>query len=219
MLVNKGSVFDLAAMYIVLIEKHQVPIQRQKEIITELCIALDAGCTFDIIKKGIFNSFYSDTSFNFNNYKKNHGNLIKQGVMYYHKELKLMNDFPIIHHDIDSGTMTSSTTQYYLEEVASYTMDDLLKYFYSKEMADPIEYNAKRMAGIFRHKIDMYGLDKVLFMIEGMARMYDAEHKVFTLSDFDSYNSTASGYLEEIKNNCKYSGGDKYEPKKRKLFG
>lgn len=138
--------------------------------------------------------------------------------MYYHKQLKLMNQLPVINHDIDSGTMTSNKVEYYLEPVASYTLDDLLKYFYSKGMADPVEYNYKRMHGMFKHMIDKYGLDKVLFMIEGAARMYESEQKVFTLQDFDSYSSTASGYLEEIKNNCKYSGGDQYVHRRRVLF-
>ena len=139
--------------------------------------------------------------------------------MYYHKELKLMNSLPVINHDIDKGTMTSEKVEYYLEPVASYTIDDLLKYFYSKNMADIQEYNPKRMAGMFKHMIDKYGLDKLLFMIEGAARMYESEHKVFTLVEFDSYSSTASQYLEEIKNNCKYSGGGTYVFRKRVLFG
>jgi hypothetical protein len=137
--------------------------------------------------------------------------------MYYHKQLKLMNSLPAINYDIDRGTMTSEKVEYYLEPVASYTMSDLLTYFYSKDMADVQEYNPKRMAGIFRHMIEKYGLDKLLFMIEGAARMYESEHKVFSLSDFDSYSSTASQYLEEIKNNCVYSGGNKYVFRKRVL--
>ena len=129
-----------------------------------------------------------------------------------------MNTLPVVNHDIDKGTMTSSKAEYYLEPVASYTINDLLKYFYSKGMADEQEYNYKRMYGMFRHKIEQYGLDKVLFMIEAAARMFNSEHKIFSLSDFDSYSSVASSYLEEIKNNCKYSGGDRYVPRKRMLF-
>lgn len=219
MLVKKGSVFDLAAMYIVLIERQPLNPNNQKELITELIKALDNGYTYQDIRKDILNSFHNDTLFPFYKYKKQiNANLVKQGVMYYHKELKLMNSLPVINHDIDSGTMTSNKVEYYLEPVASYTMDDLLKYFYSKDMADIQEYNPKRMAGIFKHMIDKYTLDKLLFMIEAAARMYQAEHKIFSLADFDSYSSTASQYLEEIKNNCKYSGGDKHVIRKRTLF-
>lgn len=221
MLVSKGSVFDLAAMYIVLIEKEPLTPVNQKALITELMTILDNGYTYQEIRKEILKTFHNNTLFPFHKYKnpyKYGENLVKQCTMYYHKELKLMNSLPVINHDIDKGTMTSNKIEYYLEPVASYTMNDLLQYFYSKGMADTQEYNPKRMSGMFRHMIDKYGLDKLLFMIEGAARMYESEHKTFSLSDFDSYSSTASQYLEEIKNNCKYSGGDKYVTRKRVLF-
>ena len=219
MLVKKGSVFDLAAMYIVLIEKEPLTPYNQKELLSRLSQILDNGYTYQEVHREILKSFHSNTLFPFHRFKKPHdGNLLKQGTMYYHKELKLMNSLPTINHDIDKGTMTSEKVEYYLEPVASYTINDLLNYFYSKNMADVQEYNPKRMAGMFKHMIDKYGLDKLLFMIEGAARMYESEHKTFTLTDFDSYSSTASQYLEEIKNNCKYSGGDKYVYRKRVLF-
>ena len=220
MLVNKGSVFDLAAMYIVLIEKKPLNSNNQKALLKELAKILDNGYSYQEIRKEILKVFHSNALFPFHKYQKQKydGNLVKQCVMYYHKELKLMNSLPVINHDIDKGTMTSNQVEYYLEPVASYTMNDLLQYFYSKGMADTQEYNAKRMTGIFKHMIEKYGLDKLLFMIEGAARMYESEHKIFSLSDFDSYSSIASRYLEEIKNNCKYSGGDTYVARKRMLF-
>jgi len=204
----------------VLIEKCSPTEQRKKEIIAQLCMFLDNGYTYEEIRNAMLDDLHKKKPFpayKFAKPCKQEGNLLKQGVMYYHKQLKLMNSLPVIHHDIDSGTMTSEKIEYYLEPVASYTMNDLLTYFYSKDMADVQEYNPKRMAGMFRHMIEKYGLDKLLFMIEGAARMYEAEHKVFTLTDFDSYSSTASQYLEEIKNNCVYSGGNKYVYRTRVL--
>lgn len=182
---------------------------------------LDNGYTYTEIRFALMDYLYEHKPFSFQRFarpnKKQEINLLKSGTMYYHKELKIISAPPVINHDIDSGTMTSSKTEFYVEPVASYSMNNLLTYFYSKNMADETEYNPKRMAGIFKHMIDKYGLDKLLFMIEGAARMYDAENKVFSLSDFDSYSSTASQYLEEIKNNCKYSGSDKYVFRKRVL--
>lgn len=195
--------------------------QRKNEVIAQMCRCLDNGYTYEEIRFALIEHIHWNKPFSFNRYstpnRKQEVNLLKQGTMYYHKELKLMNNLPVVNHDIDSGTMTSSKVEFYIEPVASYTISNLLTYFYSKNMADEVEYNPKRMAGIFKHMIDKYGLDKLLFMIEGAARMYEAEHKVFSLSDFDSYNSTASQYLEEIKNNCKYSGSDKYVSRSRVL--
>lgn len=211
----------MAATYIVLIEKCEPTDQRKQEIISQLCMFLDNGYTYEEIRKAMLDDLHKRKPFpayKFATPCKQDGNLLKQGVMYYHKQLKLMNSLPVVNHDIDSGTMTSEKVEYYLEPVASYTINDLLTYFYSKNMADMQEYNPKRMAGMFKHMIEKYGLDKLLFMIEGAARMYESEHKVFSLSDFDSYSSTASQYLEEIKNNCVYSGGNKYVFRKRVLF-
>lgn len=211
----------MAAIYIVLIEGQTPTPERQRELIMILCQALDNGYTYAEIRSDILQAFHQHSPLPFYKYNKprQDGNLLKQGTMYYHKELKLLSPLPVITHDIDSGTMTSSKVDYYLEPVASYTMDDLLDYFYSKQMADTQEFNRKRMYGLFKHMVQKYGLDKLLFMIEGAARMFDAEYKVFTLADFDSYSSTADQYLEEIKNNSKYAGGDKYVYRKRVLFG
>lgn len=181
--------------------------------------ALDNGYTYDMLKYDIMHAFNYHHDIVFAKYKtpNKDGNLLKHGVRYHHKELVLMSKLPTINHDIDNGTLTSSKVEYFLEPVASYTIDDLLKYFYSKNMADVTEYNYKRMYGMFKHKIDAYGLEKVLFMIEAAARMYESEHKIFTLGDFDSYSATASKYIEEIRNNCKYSGGEDYVIRKRVL--
>lgn len=204
-------------MYIVLVKK-----ERPKniwDVINKFAKALDNGYTYDMIRNDIKQAFnnHSDVPFDKYNTPVRDGNMLTHGVRYYHKELVLMSKLPTINHDIDSGTLTSSKVEYYLEPVASYTIDDLLKYFYSKEMADVNEYNYKRMQGMFKHKIEVYGLEKVLFMIEAAARMYKSEHKIFTLGDFDSYSATASQYIEEIRNNCKYSGGENYVIRKRVL--
>ena len=220
LLVKKGSILDLAATYIALIEKNKPDAKRQKEIISQLGMFLDNGYTYEELQKAMLDDLHKRTPFPFYKFAKpckQNGNLLKQGTMYYHKQLKLMNSLPAINCDIDKGTMTSEEVEYYLEPVASYTMHELLQYFYSKEMADTQEYSYNRMSGYFKHMIEKYGLDKVLFMIEGAARMYDAEHKAFSLNDFESYNSTANQYLEEIKNNCVYSGGGKYVYRKRVL--
>ena len=207
------------AIYIKLIIKHDISIEDKKSICQKFSEILNNGYTFGILYKDIMTSFEYHRDLDFSKYKKPLDfNLVKQGVMYYHKELKIINTLPAVIHDIDAGTLTSTPTEFFVEPVASYTIEDLLKYFYSKNMADIAEFNPKRMSGLFKHMIDKYGLDKLLFMIEAAARMYDAEHKIFTLSDFDSYNSTASHYLEEIKNSCTFSGEMTYVPRKRMLF-
>ena len=210
----------MAAAYIVLIEKQIPGKSKQATLLNGLATALGNGYTYQDIMKDIMNAFHNHSSLSFYKYDKlTQKNLIKSGIVYYHKELKLMSALPVVTHDVDSGTITSSKVDYYLEPVASYTMEDLLKYFYSKGMTDEKEYNPRRMAGILKHMIEKYSLDKVLFMIEAAARMYQSDKKIFSLNDFEGYSQTAKGYLEQIINNCKYSGGDKYVLRKRVLFG
>lgn len=200
-----------------LIIKHDV--EDKNVILKQMAAILNNGYTYQIVLNDILIAFKNRSNLNFNKYSNPCDlNLIKQGVMYYHKELKIMSPLPVVVHDIDAGTLTSEPTEFYVEPVASYTIDDLLKYFYSKNMADTTEYNSKRMQGMFKYMIQKYGIDKLLFMIEHAARMFDAEKQQFSLTTFDSFSSTASRYLEEIKNNCKYSGSDKYVPRKRVLF-
>lgn len=216
MLVN-GSVYDLAALYIKLIVKHDI--EDKMGVVKQFASILDNGYTYEIILRDILNAFYSNTPLNFNKYSSPCGlNLLKQGVMYYHKELKIINKLPVVVHDIDAGTLTSTPTEFFVEPRASYTLDDLTKYFCSKEMTDMQEYPIKRLQGILKHMVDKYGIDKVLFMIEACSRMFNAEKKWFSISDFDSYNSTASHYIEESRNNCTFSGEMNYVPRKRVLF-
>ena len=215
---DKGSVYDLAAIYIVLVLKKKPDKNGSASLINALCTALNNGYTYQSIKKDIMKCFYSNTLLPFTKYTKIvNDNLIKQGIRYYHKELSLRNDIPPVQYDIDKGTTSSTDFEFYIEPAASYTMDELIKYFYSKNMADTTEYNYNRMAGIFKYKIESYGLDKVLFMIEAAYRAFEGEHKKFSIQEFDSYSSTASRYLEEIANNCKYSGGEQYVCRKRML--
>ena len=193
---------------------------KQAALLNNLASALGNGHTYQDIMKDIVNTFHKGFQFSFAKYSKIvQFNLIKQGVVYYHKELKLINDLPVVNHDVDSGTITSSEVEYYLEPVASYTMQDLLRYFYSKGMTDEKEYNSKRMAGVLKYMIEKYAIDKVLFMIEAAARMFQSDKKIFSMNDFESYNYTATVFLEQIRDSCKYSGGDKYVLRKRVLFG
>lgn len=223
LLVQKGSVYDLTATYIMLLEdRESLTSSRQKDIMKMFCTFLDNGHTYEILQKEILKSFHNHVPFPIAKFSKIYNgdgcNLVKQGTIYYHKELKIMNSLPMIHHDVDSGTITNSQAEYYVEPVASYTLDDLLQYFYSKNIADTVEFNYKRMYGMFRHKLGVYGLDKLLFMIEAATRACEANNRPFTLDNFDSHNQMASQYLEEIKNNCKFAGGENLYVKRKRML-
>lgn len=209
--------YDLAAIYTVLIEGCN-------NITHDLCKAianiLDNGYTYEDIRSEIIHAFNVHDMFPFYKFKKikYNGNLLKQGIRYYHKQLNIMSQLKPVHHDIDTGTITSQGNEYWIEPRASYTAEDLVNYIYSKNMIDMKEFPPKRMNKLFSSLVSQYGLEIVLFMIEHAARIYDSSHEMFSLNKFSTYHSIAISYLEEIKNNCVYSGGVDYVPRKRMLL-
>ena len=129
-----------------------------------------------------------------------------------------MNTLNPVAHNIDTGVITSDKNQYWIEPKASYTINDVMNYFYSKNIADKDEYYPARLKGILIRYINKYGIDLVMFMIEHAYRVFISENKQFSIQTFESYKNPALNYLKEIENNCKYTGSDKYVPRKRMLF-
>lgn len=202
-----------------LFEKQMPNGKRQADILNQIASALNNGYTYSDIFNDICSAIGKSLPPDFSKYNTRiQKNLLAHGTKYYHKELRLMSPLPIINHDIENGTITSSDVEYYLEPRASYTISDLLDYFYSKGMTDEKEYSRNRMAGVFKYLIEKYGIDKILFMIEAANRLYESDQKMFSISDFEGYNRIASDYLDQIKSNSKYSGGDEYVLRKRVLF-
>lgn len=209
--------YDLAAIYTVLIDgMNNIPYDLCKAISN----ILDNGYTYEDIRKEIIHAFNTHEMFPFYKFKtiKQNGNLLKQGIRYYHKQLNIMSQLNPVHYDIDSGTITSQEDEYWIEPRASYTAEDLMNYIYSKGIIDTKEYPPKRFVKLLGSLVSQYGLEIVLFMIEHCIRIYDSEHEMFSLKKFDTYHSIATGYLEEIKNNCVYSGSVDYVPRKRMLL-
>lgn len=204
-------------MYTAMIEKSkQIP----DGLIDAIAKILDNGYTYEDVRSDIVNAFNNHSMFPFYKFKKpkQNGNLLKYGVRYYHKELNIMSKLKPVCHDIDTGTITSQgENEYWIEPRASYTIEDLIDYMYSKNIINMIEFPPNRMRGLMKSIVNQYGIETVLYMIEHCARVYESEHEIFTLRKFDTYNSIARSYLEEVKNNCIYSGGANYVPRKRML--
>lgn len=212
-----GSIYDLAAMYTVLVVGSRQTPNGLMDAIGEI---LDNGYTYEDVRADIIKAFNTHEMFPFYKFKKQNqnGNLLKHGVRYYHKQLNIMSKLKPVYHDIDAGTITSQgDNEYWIEPRASYTIKDLTDYMYSKEMIDRTEFPPNRMYGLMRSFIKQYGLEIVLYMTEYCSRVYESEYRMFSVREFDTYNSIARSYLEEAKNNCVYSGGADYVPRKRML--
>ena len=202
LLTNKGSVYDLAAIYTWLIDKKP---DNTEKIVDWFSKFLNLGHSYEAIRNEILGAFYDNRKLNIQIFKtpynKEDRNIIIQGEIYYHKELKIMAKPPTINLDIEKGTMVSSKQEYFLEQRASYTIKDLVRYFYSRGMADVSEYNYHRMKGFLLFKVKQFGIDMTLFMLEAMYRDFISEQKAFNINHFDDYIGTAKHFMEDAKNN------------------
>lgn len=184
------------------------------------CSYLDNGWGWrelhqEIIKSSKQNSPFSHYRYN-KPYQGNNPNLIKQGVFYYHKELKIMNDLAPVNYDIDKGTMDRDDNVYWCEQLASFQVSDLMKFFYRKldSHINKTEFPENRMTGLLKSMLKDTGIDMMLFMIEAAARNTE-DGRSFDVKAFRDYIPVAMEYMEQIKNNCHYSGGGQYVRRKR----
>lgn len=183
---------------------------------------LDRGYTYQDIKNEIFTSFYNKTRFRFSYFSKpknysNNCNLVKSNVKYYHKELKLLNDPPVIERNIDNGTMVSRVSEYFLEPIASYTIQDFIQYFYKTMPVDLQSQSPNRLTGILKYKIESYGIDKLLFMTDIYAQNCKEKATVFCLSKWDDYSMEADDYINQLKSMLS-DDNPYYVPRQRRIF-
>lgn len=186
------------------------------------CSYLDNGWDWRTLHQEIIKAYNTHQPFPHYKYSKKYNgdnpNLIKQGKFYYNRRLKIISMLNPVLQDIDKGTVTRKENQYWCEQVASFTLNDLMNTFYERLGAEMQEakYPRKRLAGLLRFLLNELGIDEILFMLEAAVRNCQ-DGTPFDFKGFRDYYPTAQQYLEEIKNNCKYSGGDHYVKRQREL--
>lgn len=219
MLINKGSVYDLAALYSMLYVGRPVNKEELKNIVDKLSYVLNSGYTFKECKNILLSNVNNRANFKIADimkYTSYHANLIKQGQMYYHKELRIQPEPAKVDVDYNTGTMISTKQEYFVEIAASYTMDEVYNYLLSLGYTNTYQWQQSRIKGLLNHYIGKYGLDTVMFMFEAIKD--NIEDREFDFNKFDNYYMIAKSYLDNITNNCIANGGDKIETRKRQCF-
>ena len=219
MLINKGSVYDLAALYIRLYVGRPVNENELKNIIDKFSYILDKGYTFKECINIMFENMNSKHNFkimDITRYTSEFNNIIKQNQMYYHKELRIQPEPTTTDIDYNTGIMVSTKQEYFVETVASYTIKDLMNYLLSFGYVNNKQWYYSRLKGLIEHYVKKYGIDTVLFMLEAIAD--NIEEREFDFNKFDNYYQTARSYMQNITNNCIANGGDKVAFRKRKEF-
>lgn len=219
MLISKGSVYDLAALYINLYVGRPVNKDELKNITDKFSYILDKGYTFKECVSIMLNNMSNKANFKIANIMQHTcscKNIIKQNQMYYHKELRIQPKPTTTDIDYNTGIMVSTKQEYFVEIAASYTIEDLIKYLLSFGYVNSYQWQYSRLKGLMEHYVKKYGIDIVLFMFEAISD--NIEEKEFDFNKFDNYYQIAKGYMDNIINNCSANGGNKLEPRKRKEF-
>jgi hypothetical protein len=95
-------------------------------------------------------------------------NLLDPHSMYFHPELRIVPPLPTIEVDIDTGVIDNKPQDYYMEYRASYSIEDMINYW--NWTVKPIsKYQNARWVGGFKHLLNMYFVDLVLYMIDTVA--------------------------------------------------
>lgn len=218
MLINKGSVYDLAAFYINLFVGRPVNENELEYIVNTFSAILDKGYTLQecvtILRENVGNKNFKIMQIN--GYTCSFENIIKQSQIYYHKELRIQPKPAISDIDYNTGAMVSTKQEYFVEIAASYTIKDLMKYLLSFSFVNTYQWQYSRLKGLMEHYIKKYGIDIVLFMFEAIAD--NIEDEEFDFNKFDNYYQIAKTYMNNVVNNCIANGGDKIVRKTRKEF-
>lgn len=218
-LINKGSVYDLAAFYINLYVGRPVNKDELRYIINSFSQVLNIGYTLKECVNILINNIYRKQDFrimDIKTYKPQSKNLLEQSKMYYHKELRIQPKPSTTDIDYNTGIMVSTKQEYFVEIAASYTIEDLMQYLLSFGYVNTYQWQYSRLKKMMEYYIKKYGVDTVLFMFEAIAD--NIEDKEFDFNKFDNYYQTAKNYMNNIINNCLANGGDIIAPRQRKEF-
>lgn len=145
-------------------------------------------------------------------------NLVKDGVFYYHNELRVTSPPPVVHYDIDSGELIRKVEPYFLEMVASYDICDLIQYYKSKpHLYDDQTMSDSRLKGALEWLVGQYGLESVLFMIDAAEQAIagEAAKPLKNPSNLHEFFREGKRNKELKETECKQGGGASIEPKKR----
>lgn len=206
-----GSVYDIAFSFI---EKHTTTQQLFNEVVESFNKVLDNGWTEIEIYKVLGNKTFDTNKtpiISLFNHKHEAINLIKSNTFYYHNILRCMAKPPRQEWDMNSGVITDIIDPYFLEMKASFTMYELVNYYYNQMdlVFDKTSYN--RFKGAFEFLINKFGVDLVLFMIDAARDTIVSEDmtKPKTPVSIAEYEHDARERLNQKTSETRCTGDDK----------
>lgn len=165
----KLSIYDLAFSY-----KDQFNSNKTgREIVMELACLLDQDWIVEEIQyhlSDINQEPESLLSF-FQHKRKQRHNLLSPRETYFHQELRIMPGLPVLEVNIDNGKIEQRMEEYYNEPRASYTIDDLMAYYYKKMHLEQKSWHTNKYRGALKWLLEHFTLDHVLFTIDVVSNM------------------------------------------------
>lgn len=239
-----GNILNLAVIFLVNIKKFEYDSNNKidcdnnykSDVVNDISEVLHGGSlTFEELEKHLYNAAKIDGGANlfykpsdvltYYNIKFKRGqandpdNLIQVDRFYYHPRLQVVPPPPTLKIE-DDGTITSSYEEesFYLEMVDSFTIKDLLSYFYSKKNSSIQESTFNRDIGALRHLLQFWDVDFLLFLIdEAFASSIDQGREVPNSPlDIQEFSDDALLLYESRKNILYEEGLDHVIPRVRK---
>jgi hypothetical protein len=217
-----ASIYDIVYDYIdTVYPNEKVDKEQKKTIHREVKKLLSNGWCSSELLKGFKGAKKKDATLSvsqlFRGKKRSLQNLLKPGTFYYHNELRLTSAPPKREIDYDSGEITTINEPYFLEMKASYTVENLIRYYARQTGLKLLEHELSRYKGSFNWLLKTYGVELILFMIDATINLCVSEDMPMPYSPLDiqrNQNLAVETRNQKITENT-YSGGNTIVRKKR----
>lgn len=217
-----NSVYELAFNFIN-INYNKDDVIPKKEIINTIMGVVNNGANYQDINYKIQNYPCNDKDYErfFKTINSSSSpNLIAANRFYYHNELRVFPEPPTRELNIDTGEIEKTEFEYFLEMKASYTMNDLVKYIYSKDSFSLLKNNENRLKGGLKSLLCKYDIEVILFTIDTVDVLYiPNQKKIKNIFEIEDYIQEGKVNLNMKVTESVYNNTNCIVPKKRVLFG
>lgn len=137
-------------------------------------------------------------------------------TFYYHNLLRVSPSPNIVQ---ENGELIDKGGEFFLEMRASYTLNQMAKYYIAKFKIPEEEAEIKRIVGSLKWVIKHNGVDLTLYMIDAYARQIEEEDKLSPQipTDITKAKDEAKVIYDSKRAQAQESGDDKFVPRKRTL--
>lgn len=159
---------------------------------------------------------HKDFLYTLKNGTHSHKNILNPDNFYWHPQLRITPPAPKKVIDYDRGEIKSVDEEHFMEMVASYTEEQLMKYYIKQHGAVPGSKYNKYLGGL-SYLLKNHNIDTVLFMIDASAN-FIKEGDLSPLSsplDMDRYEQEAKFALGEKITEERQAGDDRVVPRRR----